>query len=224
MRHAHLPKVDRTRAQMQLGVSEQSQLEHRAARLVYLHIHHQKDVPDSFHYIGQSWLFMYRTKIYSQEECTDFLRRHPGENLLMTSHGIVDVNLDDPDRHLAWIKNENRDTYRKQIEEKKKQSERAKAQQEAKRKAEEATAFGHSSKRGTVSSVAQPSQQASTSTGTSSSQGQPSSSGRVETAEIAWAMVPESHQARTCRMGSLVVCIKVPNCFKPPKVFCSVWC
>ena len=152
LRHAHLPKVERTKAQVQLGVSEQSQQEHRATRLVYRDVHDQKDVPDRFHYIGQSWLFTYRTEIYSQEEYVDFLSRNPGENLLMTSLGMVDVDLNEPDRHLAWIKNENREAYRKQIEQKKKQSERAKAQQEGKRKAEEATAFGYTpSKRGTVS-------------------------------------------------------------------------
>ena len=52
LRHGHLPKVDRTRAQMQLGISEQSQLEHKATRLVYLDVHDQRDVPDRFHYIG----------------------------------------------------------------------------------------------------------------------------------------------------------------------------
>ena len=176
--------MERTKAQVQLGVSEQSQQEHRATRLVYLDVHDQKDVPDRFHYMGQSWLFMYRTEIYSQEEYVDFLQRNPGDNLLMTSLGMVDVDLNEPDRHLAWIKNVNREAYRKQIEEKKKQSERAKAQQEAFRKAEEATAFGHGpSKRGTVSSVAQPSERATSSTGTSSRQDQPSSSGRVETGE-----------------------------------------
>ena len=67
LRHAHLPKVERTKAQQ----------EHRATRLVYLDVHDQKDVPDRFHYIGQSWLFMYRTEIYSQEEFVDFLQRNP---------------------------------------------------------------------------------------------------------------------------------------------------
>ena len=81
LRHAHLPKVERTKAQVQLGVSEQSQQEHRATRLVNLDVHDQKDVPDRFHYIGQSWLFMYRTEIYSQEEYVDFLSRNPGETL-----------------------------------------------------------------------------------------------------------------------------------------------
>ena len=107
LRHAHLPKVDRTKAQMQLGVSEQSEQEHPAARLVYLDVHDQKEVPDRFDYIGQSWLFMYRAEIYSQEEYADFLKQHPGENLLMTSLGMVSIDLDEPDRHLAWIKNEN---------------------------------------------------------------------------------------------------------------------
>ena len=121
LRHAHLPKVERTKAQVQLGVSEQSQQEHWATRLVYLDVHDEKDVPDRFHYIGQSWLFMYRTEICSQEEYVDFLKRNPGENLLMTSLGMVDVDLNEPDRHLAWIKKtENREAYRRQIEEKKK--------------------------------------------------------------------------------------------------------
>ena len=52
LRHAHLPKVERTKAQVQLGVSEQSQQEHRATRLVYLDVHDEKDVPDRFHYIA----------------------------------------------------------------------------------------------------------------------------------------------------------------------------
>ena len=89
LRHGHLPKVDRTRAQMQLGISEQSQLEHKATRLVYLDVHDEKDVPDRFHYIGQSWLFMYRTEIYSEEEYVDYLKRHPEHNLLMTNMGMI---------------------------------------------------------------------------------------------------------------------------------------
>ena len=63
LRHGHLPKMDRTHAQVKLGVSESSQLEHMAARLVYIDVHDQKDVPDRFHYIGQSWLYMYRIRI-----------------------------------------------------------------------------------------------------------------------------------------------------------------
>ena len=44
--HAHLPKPDRTRAQVRLGTSESSQLEHNAMRLVYLDIASEKDAPD----------------------------------------------------------------------------------------------------------------------------------------------------------------------------------
>ena len=51
------------------------------------------------------------------------LKRNPADNLLMTSLGMVDVDLDEPDRHLSWIKNQNREIYRKQIKDKKKQSE-----------------------------------------------------------------------------------------------------
>ena len=188
LRNAHLPKTDRTKAQVQLGVSEQSQQEHLATRLVYLDVRDQRDVPDRFHYIGQSWLFMYRTEIYSQDEYIDFLQRNPTDNLLLTSKGTVEVDVSQAERHLAYIKNENRDLYRKQIEDKRIQSERAKAQQEVKRKAEQASAYGQGpSKRGTVSSVAQQQQPdpGTTSTGTSGRQEQASSSssGRVETGE-----------------------------------------
>ena len=188
LRHAHLPKTERTKAQVQLGVSEQSQQEHLATRLVYLDVRDQRDVPDRFHYIGQSWLFMYRTEIYSQDEYIDFLQRNPTDNLLLTSKGTVEVDVSQAERHLAYIKNENRDLYRKQIEDKRIQSERAKAQQEVKRKAEQASAYGQGpSKRGTVSSVAQQQQPdpGTTSAGTSGRQEQASSSssGRVETGE-----------------------------------------
>ena len=121
LRHGHLPKVDRTRAQMQLGISEQSQLEHKATRLVYLDVHDQ-NVPDRFHYIGQSWLFMYRTEIYSEEEYIDidYLKRHPENNLLMTNMGMIEISVDEADRHLAWVKNQNRESYRKNGEDKRK--------------------------------------------------------------------------------------------------------
>ena len=46
---------------------------------------------------------------YGMLRDADFLSRNPGENLLMTSLGMVDVDLNEPDRHLAWIKNENRE-------------------------------------------------------------------------------------------------------------------
>ena len=91
---------------MQLGISEQFQLEHKATRLVYLDVHDQ-NVPDRFHYMGQSWLFMYRTEIYSEEEYIDidYLKRHPENNLLMTNMGMIEISVDEADRHLAWVKN-----------------------------------------------------------------------------------------------------------------------
>ena len=88
---------------MQLGVSEQSQ--HKATRLVYLDVHDQKDVPDRFHYIGQSWMFMYCTEIYFEEEYIDDSKRHPENNLLMTNMGMIEISVDEADRHLAWVKN-----------------------------------------------------------------------------------------------------------------------
>ena len=185
LRHVHLPEVDRTRAQMQLGISEQSQLEDKATRLVYLDVHDQKDVPDRFHYIGQSWLFMYRTEIYSEDEYIDYLKWHPENNLLMTNMGMIEISVDEADRHLAWVKNQNRESYRKNGEDKRKQSERAKAHQEAKMKAEAASAYGHApAKRGTVSSVAQTSQEATSAPGASSShRSEPPHRERVETGE-----------------------------------------
>ena len=47
----HLPKPDRTRAQVRLGTSEVSQLEHNARRLVYLDIASEQDAPDRFLYL-----------------------------------------------------------------------------------------------------------------------------------------------------------------------------
>ena len=98
--------MDRTRAQVRLGVSESSQLEHMATRLVYLDVHDQRDVPERFHYIGQSSLYMYRTQTYSEDEHIDDLKRHPKHNLLMTNNGVVEVSIHEPGRHLDFIKNE----------------------------------------------------------------------------------------------------------------------
>ena len=56
LRAAHLPKPDRTKAQVRLGVSEQSQLEHNAMRLVFLDFPSRLDVPSSFKYIDQPWI------------------------------------------------------------------------------------------------------------------------------------------------------------------------
>ena len=109
-----------------------------ATRLVYIGVHGQKDVPDRFHYIGQSWLYMDRTEIYSEDENIDYLGRHPDHNLLMTNNGVLQVSITEP----GHIKNENRASYKRNAEEKRQQSERAKAQNEAKRKAEQASAYG----------------------------------------------------------------------------------
>ena len=51
-----LPKPDRTRAQVKMGVSEASQVEHNAMRLVYLDLGSRLDLPDRFRYIDQPWL------------------------------------------------------------------------------------------------------------------------------------------------------------------------
>lgn len=103
--------MERTHAQVQLGVSEQSQLEHMATRLVYIDVHDQKDVPDRFHYIGQSWLYMYRTEILSEDEYINYLGLRPENYLLMTNKGIVQVSVTEADCHLAFIKIENRASY-----------------------------------------------------------------------------------------------------------------
>jgi len=58
LRAAHLPKPDRTKAQVRLGVSEQSQLEHNAMRLVFLDFPSRLDMPSSFKYIDQPWIYM----------------------------------------------------------------------------------------------------------------------------------------------------------------------
>lgn len=55
-RSAHIPKPDRTRAQVKMGVSEASQVEHNAMRLVYLDLGSRLDLPDRFRYIDQPWL------------------------------------------------------------------------------------------------------------------------------------------------------------------------
>ena len=61
----------------------------------------------------------------------------------------------DAERHLKWIKAQNEDSYKKNAEEKRKQSERAKEQNQAKRKAEQTGAFGQGpTKKGTASPVA----------------------------------------------------------------------
>ena len=113
---------------------------------------------------------MYRTEIYSEEEYVDYLQRHPEHNLLITNMWMIEISVDEAERNLAWVKNQNRESYKRNAEEKRKQSERAKAHHEAKRKAEEASAYGQApAKKGTVSSVARTSQEATSASGASSS-------------------------------------------------------
>ena len=55
---------------------------------------------------------MYRAEIHSEDEYVDYLGRHPDHNLLMTNNGVVQVSVTEAERHLAFIKNENRASYR----------------------------------------------------------------------------------------------------------------
>ena len=107
LRAAHLPKPDRTKAQVRLGVSEQSQLERNAMRLVFLDIPSRLDMPSSFKYIDQPWIYMYRTEVYSEEEYIEYLGRNPQHNLLLSCTGVDNVAVHDAERHLKWIKAQN---------------------------------------------------------------------------------------------------------------------
>ena len=155
LKSAHLPKPGRTKAQVKMGVSEQSQLEHNAMRLVYLDLASRLDVPKSFRYIDQPWFYMYRTEIYSEEEYIDYLNRNPQHNLLLSCTGVDNIAVHDAERHLRWIKGQNEELYKQNAAEKNKQSDRAREQNEAKRKAEQTGAYGQGpSKKGTVKPVA----------------------------------------------------------------------
>jgi hypothetical protein len=83
------------------------------------------------------------------------LERNPHNNLLLSCTGVDQVAVHDAERHQKWIKAQNEDSYKKNAEEKRKQSERAKEQNQAKRKAEQTGAYGQGpSKKGTASPVA----------------------------------------------------------------------
>ena len=107
LRAAHLPKPSRTKAQVKMGISEQSQLEHNAMRLVYLDFPSRRDMPSSFKYIDQPWLYMCRPEVYSEEEYIDYLKRNPQHNLLLSCTGVDNVAVHDAERHLKWIKGQN---------------------------------------------------------------------------------------------------------------------
>ena len=158
LRSAHLPKPSRTKAQVKMGVSEQSQLEHNAMRLVFLDFPSRRDMPQSFGYIDQPWIYMYRTELYSEEEYIEYMQRNPTHNLLLTCTGVHNVAVHDAQKHLDWIKGQNKELYEHNAEEKRRQSDRAREQNEAKRKAEQTGAFGQGpSKKGTTNPVARPS-------------------------------------------------------------------
>ena len=158
LRSAHLPKPSRTKAQVKMGVSEQSQLEHNAMRLVFLDFPSRRDMPQSFGYIDQPWIYMYRTELYSEEEYIEYMQRNPTHNLLLTCTGVHNVAVHDAQKHLDWIKGQNKELYEHNAEEKRRQSDRAREQNEAKRKAEMTGAYGQGpSKKGTTNPVARPS-------------------------------------------------------------------
>ena len=155
LKSAHLPKHDRTRAQVRFGTSESSQLEHNAMCLAYLDIASEEDAPDRFRYLGQPWLYMFKIEIYAEEEYIEYLERNPAHNLLLSNTGVDAAAVHDAERHLKHTKDQNIDVFIKKIEEKKKQSRRAKEKNEAKRKAEQTAAFGQApSKKGTSNPVA----------------------------------------------------------------------
>eukprot|EP00435_Cladocopium_sp_Y103_P056546 s1350_g19.t1 len=54
----HLTQPDRSKTQVRLGNSENGQLEHMAAKLVYIDVAHINVLPDRFHYMGQPWMVM----------------------------------------------------------------------------------------------------------------------------------------------------------------------
>ena len=168
---ATFAKPDRTKAQVRLGVSEQSQLEHNAMRLVFLDIPSRLGMTSSFKYIDQPWIYMCRTEVYSEEEYIEYLQRNPQNNLLLSCTGVDNVAVHDAERHLKWIKGQNEDIYKKNVEEKCKQSDRAREQNEAKRKAEQTGAYGQGpSKKGTANPVARtPSKVEAASSSTSAS-------------------------------------------------------
>ena len=98
---------------------------------------------------------MYRTEVYSEEEYIEYLERNPHNNLLLSCTSVDQVAVHDAGRHLKWIKAQNEDSYKKNAEEKRKQSERAKEQNQAERKSEQTGAYGQGpSKKGTASPVA----------------------------------------------------------------------
>ena len=101
LKSAHLPKHDRTRAQVRFGTS---QLEHNAMCLAYLDIASEEDAPDRFRYLGQPWLYMFKIEIYAEEEYIEYLEGNPTHNLLLSNTGVDAAAVHDAERHLKYTK------------------------------------------------------------------------------------------------------------------------
>jgi ATPase subunit of ABC transporter with duplicated ATPase domains len=65
----------------------------------------------------------------------------------LSNTGVDQVAVHDAERHLKYIKDQNVDSFKETVEEKRKQSQRAKEKNEAKRKAEQTAAFGQGPKK-----------------------------------------------------------------------------
>eukprot|EP00435_Cladocopium_sp_Y103_P045614 s418_g13.t1 len=167
----HLPKPDRDRVQIRLGNSQNSQLEHLCARLVYIDLPRVNMLPDRFRYIGELWLVMFRTEVYSLEEYKDYLKRNPSQNLLTTNFGVERISVEHFDAQIQELKTINEPVFRKNVQAKIEQSAKAKQRnlEEAKRKAEgPAASQPPTSKRGTGSTVARSSTDVAKSSSSSS--------------------------------------------------------
>ena len=118
-------------------------------RIVFLDIDGKQDIPDRFHYLGKPWLFMYRNEIYSQDEYEDYLQRNPTHNLLLSNMGLDRIDMNDPTGHIKHIIDKNFTSYKKNADDKRKQSTQSREKNETKRKAEAASAYGQTpAKRG----------------------------------------------------------------------------
>eukprot|EP00435_Cladocopium_sp_Y103_P009618 s3407_g2.t1 len=151
--HCHLPKPDRDRAQIRLGNSQNSQLEHLSARLVYIDLPRVNMLPERFTYLGELWLVMFRTEVFSLEEYKDYLIRNPDQNLLTTNFGVERVSVEHFDAQIRELKTINEPIFQKNVKAKLEQSAKAKQRnlEEAKRTAEgPAASQPPTSKRGTV--------------------------------------------------------------------------
>ena len=125
-------------------------------RLVFLDIgSKQEQLPDRFQYIGQPWLYMFRTE-NSEEECIEYLQKNPHYNLLLSNTGVDQIAVHDDERHLKHIKDQKVDSYNKRRGEKTAVATCQREEQGKAQKAEQTAAFGQGpSKKGTANPVAQ---------------------------------------------------------------------